>query len=85
MTGGWRKLHEDFHHFHSSTNIIKMIKSRTIRWAGHVATMGKVRNAHKLFVGKPEGKKLLLIRRRKSDDNIEIDLRETGLGGCVLD
>jgi hypothetical protein len=70
VTGGWRKLHnEELHNLYSSPSIIKIIKPRKMRLAGHVARMGEKRNAYKILVGKPEGKrspfssftKLLLI------------------------
>jgi hypothetical protein len=53
VTGGWRKLHEEVHNLYSSS--IRMIKSRRMRWAGHVARMGKKRNAYRIVVGEPEG------------------------------
>jgi hypothetical protein len=57
VTGEWRKLHnEELHELYSSPSIIRTIKSRRLRWAGHVARMGKKRNAYRLLVGKPEGK-----------------------------
>jgi hypothetical protein len=57
VTGGWRKLHnEALHKLYSSPSIIRMIKSKRMRWAGHVARMGK-RNAYKIFVRKPEIKR----------------------------
>jgi hypothetical protein len=60
MTGGWRKLHyEELHNLYSSPSIIRMIKSRKMRLAGHVARMGEKRNACKILVGKPEGKRSL--------------------------
>jgi hypothetical protein len=56
MTGDWRKLHnEELHNLYSSPNIIRMIKSRRMKWAGHVARMGETRNAYRILVGKPEG------------------------------
>jgi hypothetical protein len=55
-----------------------MIKSRRMRWAGHVARMREKRNAYRILVGKPEGKKPLGTPRRRWEDNIKIDLRETG-------
>jgi hypothetical protein len=58
-----------------------MIKSRRIRWAGHVASMGAKRNAYRILVGKPEGKRPLGRQRRRWEDNIEMDLREIGWGG----
>jgi hypothetical protein len=58
VTGGWTKLHnEELHNFYSSPSIIGIIKSRRMRWAGHVARMGEKRNVHRLLVGKPEGKR----------------------------
>jgi hypothetical protein len=57
-TGGWRKLHnEELHNLYSSPSIIKIIKSRRMRWAVHVARMGEKRNAYRILVGKPEGKR----------------------------
>jgi hypothetical protein len=73
----WRKLHkEKLHNFYSSPNIIRMIKSRNMRWAGHIARMGDKRNAYRMLVGKPEGKRPLGRERRRWVDNIKIDLRE---------
>jgi hypothetical protein len=58
MTGRWRKLHNEEHQdLYSSPSIIRIIKSRRMRWAGHVARMGEKRNAYRLLVGKPEGKR----------------------------
>jgi hypothetical protein len=60
VTGGWRKLHnEELHNLYSSPTIIRVIKSRRMRWAGHVARMGERRNAYRILVGKPEAKRLL--------------------------
>jgi hypothetical protein len=60
VTGGLRKLHnEELHSFYSSPSIIRMIKSRRMKWAGHVAQMGEKRNAYRILVGKPEGKRPL--------------------------
>jgi hypothetical protein len=60
VTGGWRKLHnEKLHSFDSSPDIIRMIRSRRMRWAGYVACMGEMRNAYEILVGKPEGKRPL--------------------------
>jgi hypothetical protein len=60
VTGGWRKLHnEELHDLYSSPSIIKIIKSRRMRWAGHVARKGEKRNSYRLLVGKPEGKRPL--------------------------
>jgi hypothetical protein len=58
VTGGWRKLHsKELRDLYSSPSIIRIIKSRRMRWAGHVARMGEKRNAYRLMVRKPEGKK----------------------------
>jgi hypothetical protein len=60
VTGWWRKLHnEELHNVYSSPSIIRIIKSRRMRWAGHVARMGEKRNVYRLLVGKPEGKRPL--------------------------
>jgi hypothetical protein len=60
VTGDWRKLHnEELHNLYSSSNIIRMIKSRRMRWAGHVGRMRKTRNAYRILVGKPEGRRPL--------------------------
>jgi hypothetical protein len=79
VTGGWRKLHnEELHNLYSSPSIIRMIKSRRMRSAGHVARMGEQRNAYRIIVGNPEGKRPLIRPRRMWVDNIKIDLREIG-------
>jgi hypothetical protein len=58
VTGDWRKLHiEELHNLYSSSNIISMIKSREMRWAGHVARIGEKINAYRILVGNPEGKR----------------------------
>jgi hypothetical protein len=76
-TGGWRKLHnEELHDLYSSQSIIRIIKVRRMRWAGHVARMGEKRNVHKLLVGKPEGKRLLGRPKRSWVDSINKDLVE---------
>jgi hypothetical protein len=66
VMGGWRKLHnEELHDLYSSPSIIRIIKSRRMRWAGHVARMGEERNVYRLLVGKPEGKRPLRRQRRR--------------------
>jgi hypothetical protein len=81
VTEGWRKLHnEELHNLYSSPSIISIIKSRRMRWAGHVARMGEKRNVYRLFVGKSEGKRPLGRPKRRWIDNIVMDLLETGLG-----
>jgi hypothetical protein len=82
VTGGWRKLHnEELHNLYSSPSIIRMIKSRRMRWIGHVARMGEKRNAYRILAGNPEGKRPLGRPRRTWVDNIKIDLREIGWDG----
>jgi hypothetical protein len=82
VTGDWRKLHnEELHNLYSSPSIIRVIKSRRIRWAGHVARMGEKRTACRILVGKPEGKRPLGRSRRRWVDNIKMDLIEIGWDG----
>jgi hypothetical protein len=82
VTGGWRKLHnEELHNLYSSPIIIRMIKSRKMRWAGHVARMGETRNAYRILVGYPEGKRPLGRPKRRWIHNIKMDLREIGWDG----
>jgi hypothetical protein len=76
VIGGWRKLHnEELHNLYCSPSIIRLIKSRRMRWTGRVARMGTERNACRILVGKPEGKRPLRRPRRRWEDNIRIDLR----------
>jgi hypothetical protein len=83
LTGEWKRLHnEELIDLYSSPNIVRVIKSRRMRWAGHVARMGERRGAYKVLVGKPEGRKSLGRPRRRWEDNIKTDLREVGWG-CV--
>jgi hypothetical protein len=73
------KLHnEELHDLYSSPSIIRIIKSRRMRWAGHVARMGEKKNVYRLLVGKPEGKRPLGRPRRRWIDNIKMDFLETG-------
>jgi hypothetical protein len=82
VTGGWRKLHdEELHGLYSSPSIVRVIKARRMRWAGHVARMGEVRGAYNILVGRPKGRGPLGRPRRRWDDNIKMDLREVGFGG----
>jgi hypothetical protein len=77
MTGEWRKLHnEELRDLYSSPSIIRIIKSRRMKWAGHVARMREKRNAYMLLVRKSEGKRPLGRPRRRKVDNIRMDLAE---------
>jgi hypothetical protein len=80
-TGEWRKLHnEELNILYLSPNIIRQIKSRRLRWMGHVARMGEEMNVYKVLIGKPEGKRLLGRLSCRWEDGI----RETGWG-CRMD
>jgi hypothetical protein len=72
--------HEELRDLYSSPSIIRIIKSRRMRWVGHVARMGEKRYAYRLLMGKPEGKRPLGRSRRRWVDNIRIDLGEEGWG-----
>jgi hypothetical protein len=77
VIGGCRKLHnEELHNLYSSPNIIRMMKSRRMRWAGRVARIGRKRNAYRILVGGPEGRRLLGRPIRIWEDNIKIYCRE---------
>jgi len=79
VTGEWRKLHnEELRDLYSLPNIVRVVKSRRMRWAGHVARMGEGRGVHRVLVGKPEGKRPLGRPRRRWEDNIKIHLPEVG-------
>ena len=81
VTGKWRRLHnEELNDLYSSPNIVQVIKSRRMRWAGHVARMGEERGVYRVLVGKPEGKRPQGISRRRWADNIRMDLQEVGCG-----
>ena len=80
VTGEWRRLHnEELNDLYSSPNIVRVIKSRRMRWAGHVARMGEERGVYKFLVGKPEGKRPL-GRPRRGWVDIRVDLQEVGCG-----
>jgi hypothetical protein len=86
VTGGWRKLHnEELHNLYSSPSIIRIIKSKRMRWAGHVARMGEKRIVYRLLVGKPEGRIPLGRPRRRWIDNIKMDLFRDGSECSGLD
>jgi hypothetical protein len=79
VKGEWRKLHNEEHHdLYSSPSIIRIMKARRMRWTGHVARIGEKRNAYKLLVGKPEGRRPLVRPRRRWLDNIRMDLVKVG-------
>jgi hypothetical protein len=81
VTGEWRKLHnQELPDLYSSPSIIRIIKPRRMRWAGYVARMEEKRNAYRLLVGNPEGKRPLGIPRRRCVDNIRMDLGVVGWG-----
>jgi len=80
VTGEWRRLHnEELNDLYSSPNIVRVIKSRRMRWAGHVARMGEERGVYRVLVGKPERKIPLGRPRRRWVDNIRMDLQEVGI------
>ena len=77
VTGEWRKLrNEELNDLYSLPNIVRVVKSRRMRWAGHMAHMGEDRGVHRVLVGKPEGKRPLGRPRCKWEDNIKMDLQE---------
>jgi hypothetical protein len=81
VTGVRRKLHnEELHGLYSSPSIVRVIKARRMRWAGHVARMGEMRGAYNILVGRLEGRRPLERPRRRWEDNIKMDLREIGFG-----
>jgi hypothetical protein len=81
VTGEWRKLrNEELHDLYSSPSIIRIIKSKRMRWAGHVARMAEKRNAYRLLVGKQEGKRPLRRPRRRWMYNIRMDLGKVEWG-----
>ena len=81
ISGEWRRLHnEELSDPYSSPNIVRVIKSRRMRWTGHVVRMGEERGAYRVLMGKPEGKRPLGRPRRRWVDNIRMDLQEVGCG-----
>ena len=82
VTGEWRKLHnEELRDLYSLPNIVRVVKSRRMGWAGHVTRMGVGRDVHMVLVGKPEGMRSLGRPRLRWEDNIKIDYQEVGGGG----
>jgi hypothetical protein len=82
VTGEWKKLHnEKLHDLYSSPTIVQVIKSRRMKWAGHVAHIGEGRSVYRVLVGEPEEKRLLGRPRHKCENNIKTDMQEVGYGG----
>jgi hypothetical protein len=82
VTGEWRRLHnKELYALYSSPNIIRVVKSRRLRWAGHVACMGERRGAYRVLVGQPHGRRPLGRPRCRWEDNIKMNLQEVGWGG----
>jgi hypothetical protein len=82
VKGEWIKLHNgELRNLYSSPDIIRQIKSRRMRWAGHVARMEEGRNVYRVLVGKPEGRRPLGRPRRRWEDRIKMDFEEIGWGG----
>jgi hypothetical protein len=78
--GSWRKLHNDeLHSLYSSPNIVRVIKSRKMRWDGHAARMGEGKSVYRVLVRSPEVRRPLGRPTRRWEDNIKLNLRETGI------
>jgi len=81
VKGEWRRLHnEELNDLYSSPNTVRVIKSRRMRWVGHVARMGEESGVYRVLVGKPGGKRPKGRPRRRWVDNIRMDLQEVGCG-----
>ena len=80
VTGEWRKLHNELNDLYSLPNILRVVKLRRMRWAGHGVRTGEDRGVHRVLVGKPEEKRPLGRPRRRWEDNIKMDLQEVGGG-----
>jgi hypothetical protein len=85
VTWEWRKLHnEELNDMHCSPNIVRVLKSRRMRWAGHVARMGKGRGVYRVLVGKPEGKRPVGRSRRRWEDNIKMSIPSQPTSGSGM-
>jgi hypothetical protein len=81
VAGEWRTLHnEELNDLYSSPTIVRVMKSRRMRWTGHVARMGEGRSVYSVLVGKPEEKRPLRRPRRRWEDNIKADIQQMGCG-----
>jgi len=81
VTGKWRRLHnEELNALYSSPNIVRVIKSRRMRWAGHVARMGEERGVYRVLLGKTKGKRPMGRPRLRWVVNIRMDLQDVGRG-----
>jgi hypothetical protein len=86
VTGEWRRLHnEELNDLYSSPNIIQVIKSRIMRWAGHMARMREKRGSYRILVGGPHRRRRLGRPTLRWEDNIKMDLQKVGCGGHGLD
>ena len=86
ITGEWRKLHNaELHQLYNSPDIINVIKSRRLKWAGHAARMDEDRTAYKILIFKPDGKRPLGRPRSRWEDNIRMDLNEMGYEGSQME
>ena len=81
VTREWRKLHNEELNLYCSPNIFRVMKSRRMRWAGHVARVRERRGVYRVLVEKPEGKRPLGNSRYRWKDNVKMDLQEVGCGG----
>ena len=80
VTDEWRKLDEELNAMYSSSNVMRVIKSRRMRWAVYVACMAEGKGVYRVLVGKPVGERPLGRPRRRWEDNIKLDLQEVGFG-----
>jgi hypothetical protein len=82
VTREWRKLHNgELNDLYNSPNIVRVIKSRRMRWVGHVARIGERKSLYRVLVGKPKGKTPLGRPRRRWEDNVKMGIQEVGFGG----